>query len=290
MKSNVIPLIPNTAETISLTSSAGISEVETLMNALAQGARFEFAGQMVKEHLSTGGKRIRARLALSSAAPLRFRGMSVPGPLRWSCSTMRPSSTMTSKMEIRSAVVSQPPGFDTVRLRPSMQAIASMFLALSQTSDSVRWHCHDWPTAASIVRGQVEEMTCLKRKTLLNLHTSGQWKDERPLSLPVEGSALLSGHSSESARRIGEAFTGLGTLFQLQDDVLDLYGQKGRQMAGMDICEGKVSALVVRHVEAKPEQRDLLLSILRLPREETTEAHIAQMSQAFKDSGALDSS
>ena len=76
--------------------------------------------------------------------------------------------------------------------------------------------------------------------------------------------------------------------FSLQDDVLDLYGQKGRQMAGMDICEGKVSALVVRHVEAKPEQRDLLLSILRLPREETTEAHIAQMSQAFKDSGALD--
>ena len=60
MKSNVIPLIPSTTETISLTSSAGISDVESLMNALAQGSRFEFAGQMVKEHLSTGGKRIRA--------------------------------------------------------------------------------------------------------------------------------------------------------------------------------------------------------------------------------------
>ncbi|MGC6510195.1 MAG: polyprenyl synthetase family protein [Myxococcota bacterium] len=298
MKSNVIPLIPNTTETISLTSSAGISDVESLMNALAQGSRFEFAGQMVKEHLSTGGKRIRARLALSSSAALgSSRSVSIP----WAAAVELLHNATLIHDDIQD-------GDEVRRGQPTTwvrhgqaQAINAgdlllmlPFLALSQlqTSDSVRWQL-SWrlaDQAASIVRGQVEEMTLLEKEDLsfesyiraVNGKTSGLF------SLPVEGSALLSGHSSESARRIGEAFIGLGTLFQLQDDVLDLYGHKGRQMAGMDICEGKVSALVVRHVEAKPDQREALLAILKLPREKTTPAHIADMSQAFKDSGALD--
>lgn len=298
MKSNVIPLIPNSLETISLTSNDQISDVEDLMHALAQGKRGELAGQMVTEHLSTGGKRIRARLALSASAALgSSRATSVP----WAAAVELLHNATLIHDDIQDGDELRRGQPTTWARHGQAQAINAgdlllmlPFLALSQLSgsDSVRWQL-SWrlaDQAASIVRGQVEEMTLLDKEDLsfesyiraVNGKTSGLF------SLPVEGAALLSGHSNESARRIGDAFINLGTLFQLQDDVLDLYGQKGRQMPGMDICEGKVSALVVRHADLKPEHRASLIDILRLPREQTTAKHIAQLSQDFKDSGSLD--
>jgi geranylgeranyl pyrophosphate synthase len=38
----------------------------------------------------------------------------------------------------------------------------------------------------------------------------------------------VAGLSAAEAAALGEAFVELGVLFQLQDDVLDLYGDKGR--------------------------------------------------------------
>ena len=54
----------------SLRSDELLRDVELLMARLAGGDRLERTGVMVQEHLSTGGKRIRARLALSAAAAM----------------------------------------------------------------------------------------------------------------------------------------------------------------------------------------------------------------------------
>jgi geranylgeranyl diphosphate synthase type I len=105
--------------------------------------------------------------------------------------------------------------------------------------------------------------------------------------LPVEGAAILAGHSEEEAARIAAAFMPLGVLFQLQDDVLDLYGDKGREAPGADLREGKVSALVVAHLERCPEEREWLLELLRCPREETTSAAVEDAIARFRRSGAL---
>ena len=48
--------------------------------------------------------------------------------------------------------------------------------------------------------------------------------------------------SGEVIRASEDASMEAGVLFQLQDDLLDLYGEKGRERRGSDIAEGKVSA------------------------------------------------
>jgi geranylgeranyl diphosphate synthase type I len=100
--------------------------------------------------------------------------------------------------------------------------------------------------------------------------------------------ALCAGHDRAAAAALAAPFEELGVLFQLQDDVLDLYGDKGRERVGSDLREGKVSSLVVAHLERRPEHRDWLLGVLRADRAETSDADVRLARERFKQSGALD--
>ena len=51
------------------------------------------------------------------------------------------------------------------------------------------------------------------------------------------------------------------------DDLVDLYGQKGRARPGNDIAEGKVSALVVHHVALQPSHSGWMRQVLGTPRD-----------------------
>jgi len=73
----------------------------------------------------------------------------------------------------------------------------------------------------------------------------------------------------------------------LQDDVLDLYGDKGRKQIGADIYEGKPSILVFHHLNLHPEDHDYVWEILSKPREETTKEEVLVLIQLFRSSGAL---
>jgi geranylgeranyl diphosphate synthase type I len=107
-------------------------------------------------------------------------------------------------------------------------------------------------------------------------------------ALPVEGAALLAGIDVDTAREMAEPFFLLGMLFQLQDDVLDLFGDKGREARGADIREGKISALVVEHLRLHPGDTPWLLSILRTPRELTSDADVFAVIDRFEVAGAKD--
>ena len=52
------------------------------------------------------------------------------------------------------------------------------------------------------------------------------------------GAALLAGNSKEDAHALATPFTSLGILFQMQDDVLDLFGNKGRAEVGPEFNDG----------------------------------------------------
>ncbi|MEC8424065.1 MAG: polyprenyl synthetase family protein, partial [Myxococcota bacterium] len=106
--------------------------------------------------------------------------------------------------------------------------------------------------------------------------------------LPVEGAALLAGLDRADAAALAKPFGELGLLFQLQDDVLDLYGDKGREQAGADLFEGKVSALVVAHLARVPGDRATLLALLRSPRPDTDPIAVTEIIAEFRSSGALD--
>lgn len=105
-------------------------------------------------------------------------------------------------------------------------------------------------------------------------------------ALPVELACLVAGLSPEHAQRLGDAALPLGAIYQIADDLLDLYGDKGRGARGNDVREGKVSALVALHLDCRPSDRAWLTEVLRRPRELTTEHDVERAARAFVASGA----
>ena len=105
------------------------------------------------------------------------------------------------------------------------------------------------------------------------------------VALRIEGAAILA---DLEHRTVGDVFARAGVLYQLVDDLVDLYGSKGRNQRGSDIAEGKVSALVVHHLALQPSHRGWLRHVLATPRDRTTGRDIARCAHAFEASGAVD--
>ena len=295
--SNVVSLWRGIAP-ISMFEESSLKEVEQMMNRLAQGGRIEQAGLMVQEHLATGGKRLRARLALSATTALGARRESAIG---WAAAVELLHNATLIHDDIQDQDRMRRGKPTTWAVHGQAQAINAgdlmlmlPFLALSNTmvSDQIRWQL-SWrlaDQAAKTVRGQVEEIDVLHKKQLSDegYFRFIQGKTGGFFALPVEGAALIAGLALDDACKIGAAFEPLGVLFQLQDDILDLYGEKGRESIGADIREGKPSILVLRYLELKPEDSDWLWSILKRSREETTQEDVDLVIERFRNSGALD--
>ncbi|MGB0591705.1 MAG: polyprenyl synthetase family protein [Myxococcota bacterium] len=80
----------------------------------------------------------------------------------------------------------------------------------------------------------------------------------------------------------------LGWAFQVQDDLLDLVGDKGRERGATDLAEGKLSYPAVWALEHGAEKlAKRLLLILRTPREETTDAMLDEGLGLLEECGAL---
>ena len=280
----------------SLDADDGLHLVEALMARLAGGGRFERTGVMVQEHLSTGGKRMRARLSLAAAAAL---GASREAAAPWAAAVELLHNATLVHDDIQDGDLIRR-GQPTVWVRHGVpQAINAgdlllmlPFLALADLDapGSVRWELSRALAdhAARTVRGQSEELDLLPGGHLdrAAYSRSVRGKTGALFALPVEGAALVAGLSAAEAAALGEAFVELGVLFQLQDDVLDLYGDKGRGAPGADLKEGKVSALVVAHLERVPEDRAWLLNLLRAPRDLTPQREVEEAIRRFRASGA----
>ena len=78
--------------------------------------------------------------------------------------------------------------------------------------------------------------------------------------------AVLSGASDESVEKIGRFAESIGVAFQIQDDVLDLAGEKFAELKGghgQDITEGKRTLMVIHTLEmAQLRDRRRLVEIL----------------------------
>jgi geranylgeranyl pyrophosphate synthase len=89
----------------------------------------------------------------------------------------------------------------------------------------------------------------------------------------------------EAAAEYGEH---MGVLFQLQDDFLDLVGEKGRQRRGSDLREGKLSFPVLWACEHGAEAEvSPIRALLELPRSARTDAGVADAQRALGTCGAL---
>jgi len=291
---------PSTAESSGSTSTHGYSmekmilEVEKRMTELSLGVQLDLTATMALQQISSGGKRVRARLALHAC---RAFGLPPSDAVAWASAIELLHNATLIHDDIQDG--------DTHRRgKPTIwaqhgeaQAINAgdfmlmlPFLALQDLSRSDIGAVSPLLAlyATRIVRGQVDELS-LKATSNLSMRdylAACEGKTGMLLALPIVGAAVLAGYSSGDSERFGTPFVQLGTLFQLQDDLIDLFGDKGRETPGCDIYEGKVSALLISHLDESPQDTKEILSILEKPREATTPSDVQRVRSLYVRSGS----
>jgi geranylgeranyl diphosphate synthase type I len=93
------------------------------------------------------------------------------------------------------------------------------------------------------------------------------------------------GAHSADMRTMGEH---MGGLFQLRDDLLDALGLKEGRPAGSDVAEGKIAYPAAHYMSTATDgDRERLLEVLRMPREETSGEAVSEILQRYRDAGSM---
>lgn len=279
-----------------------LDDVERFMREAGHGAAAaDYLSDLIADHLDAGGKRVRARLALAAAATL---GVSREKAAPWAAAVemLHNATLVHDDLQDGDRVRRGRPTTWAVHGMPQavncgdlMLMLPALLAARVDASEAIRFRlCHALAMrAAATVRGQAADLAL---HDVIDAGTDPvdaylrciEGKTGELFALPVEGAALLAGVDVETARDLAEPFFLLGMLFQLQDDVLDLFGDKGRGARGADVKEGKISALVVEHLRLHPGEAAWLLSVLRAPRGATADADVIAVTDRFEAGGARD--
>ncbi|MGB8332148.1 MAG: polyprenyl synthetase family protein [Polyangiales bacterium] len=270
--------------------------VESRMHELAGDRSRDPGAQMLREHFDTGGKRLRARLAIAGCQALGGRAADA---VDWAAAVelIHNASLVHDDIQDRDR---------TRRGRPTLwarygtaQAINAGDLLLMLPFRALR----NYPPAmqAALIqilaeygettaRGQIRELglTASCGNGWGDYFSAASGKTGTLFALPVRGAAQLAGVSSDAANAIALAFSSIGVLYQLQDDLLDLFDAKGRGTRGSDICEGRLSAVLLTHLDLHPDDAQATFEIIGKPREQTTPWEVEQMIQRFIDGGAAE--
>lgn len=275
-----------------------IDAVARLLHELTGGGEPSLVESMAQQHLATGGKRLRARLALETVAAL---GAEPARAIGWAAACEMAHNATLVHDDVQD-------GDRTRRGQPTVWACHGVpqainvgdlmfmlpFLAVehAEVSVAIRWQlCRLIASStAAVIAGQAEELCLLPEGRLdwASYESAVVGKTGAFFRMPVEGAALAAGLDSREARQIGRPFEALGVIFQLQDDLLDLFGDKGREAPGGDLREGKISALVVEHVARNPGDRQPMLALLGCPRDQTKGVDVERAIGRFRDEGACD--
>ena len=278
-------------------SEVGLAEVENIMRRVASSHHPDKVSSWFGEFVETGGKRLRARIALSAADCLgtsRFRA----APWGAAVELMHNATLIHDDIQDQDRFRR---GHETTWVRHGTAQAINVgdfglmlpFAVVGEMDESpmIRAALSKVLAAQGIraARGQRDMLGLLPERRLdAESYTQAVGGTTGSFfSLPVQGSALLAGCSEAEARLIGDSFMPLGYLFQVQDDILDLYGDKGRDKRGSDIRDGKVSALVVEHLRRVPSDLSWLIPLLEAPREKTPDDQVELAIIAFRRSGAL---
>jgi geranylgeranyl diphosphate synthase, type I len=278
-----------------------LHEVETLMKKLVYADGQGGLGAMMGEHLSNGGKRIRARLTLAAASALHGSRMNTVG---WAaaCELLHNATLIHDDIQDQDEFRrGRPTLWAKYGIVDAINAGDFMFMlpfsAIQEIPDAenskLKWELGLALArgAQNIVKGQSAELRLIDNVDRAQAESEymlcASLKTATLFSLPIFGAALISGLDQTLASELASEFDPLGVLFQMQDDVLDLYGDKGRDKAGQDLQEGMISFLVVEHLRLYPEDREWLLEKLCRPRGQLSDTEVREIIEAFRDGGAL---
>jgi geranylgeranyl diphosphate synthase type I len=271
-----------------------VGRVEKRMEELA-GDRFADPGaRMVRDHLETGGKRIRARLALGACRAL---GAPPERAVDWAVAVELLHNASLIHDDVQD-------GDRTRRGRPALwarygaaQAINAgdlllmlPFVALGSYPASKQAALVQLLAryAERTARGQIRELelTGSPKKGWDGYFSAVSGKTGTLFALPVHGAAEVADVPAKAACDLASAFSSIGVLYQLQDDLLDLFDQEGGRPRGSDIFEGRLSAVLLTHLDLHESDSADVLSVTAKPREATSPDEVAAVIRRFVEDGA----
>lgn len=252
---------------------------------------------MCDYHLSTGGKRLRALLPLlvadvlgddparlvpfAAACELLHNATLVHDDLQDGDETRRGEPAIWVEYgEARAINLGDAMLYYTMLLAARLDIEPSMLLQINQRilTETLR-----------VIDGQEREflLQTEERPTREAYFAMVEGKTSGLFALPVAGAAHICGATPELVEGLSEAASHLGVLFQIQDDLLDLYGDKGRGFVGSDIAEGKISALVVHALHAaNQDEAEWLRDLLRRDRDDVGADDVGRVLELFEATGA----
>ncbi len=254
--------------------------------------------QMCSYHLQTGGKRLRALLPLLTAQALD-RDPSFLLPFGAACEMLHNATLVHDDLQDGDTVRRGQATIWTrygmpqaVNLGDAMFYFTILLAQRVQVEPALREACtrRILMETLRVIDGQEREfaLKTARQPSLQDYFVMVEGKTSGLFSLPMAGAAQLCGAEARLVDALADAARHMGVLFQVQDDVLDLYGDKGRQQRGSDVGEGKRSALVLHCLaNAHPGARARLLAILDSPREDTSPEDVAWVAKLFQGTGSL---
>ena len=106
----------------------------------------------------------------------------------------------------------------------------------------------------------------------------------------ARGVGVLANLGEYSLSQLEKLYFDLGLLFQMQDDILDLFGDKMRMQVGCDLREGKVSFLIVHHLNLYPQNFSKTKAFLNRSRHEVKDVEVLRLRGQFRNDGTLEKS
>ena len=277
-----------------LEQTDALAMVEARMTELAGDRLADPGARMIHEHLDAGGKRLRARLALAACEALGGRAEHA---VDWAAAVELLHNASLIHDDIQD-------GDRARRGQPALwarygsaQAINTGDLLLmlpfralgrypAQSQAALVQILAEY--AESTARGQILELalSASPDKDWGDYFSAVSGKTGTLFALPVRGAAQLAGLQADEAKNLAQTFTSIGVLYQLQDDLLDLFDAKGRGSRGSDIYEGRLSAVVLTHLDLHPADAGSVFRVLGKARERTAPEEVSTMIDLFIEGGA----
>lgn len=271
-----------------------LAEVEKF---IADFLKQSLCAEMSAYHLETGGKRLRAliplyvykalgnnprdAIPLGAAVEMVHNATLVHDDLQDGDEVRRSRPTVWKKYSPAQAI-----NCGDAMFQYAFRLLAQLKV---EPSNLVRLMDRMAESTLNVIEGQAQEFAMKEENFpgvdrylgVIRGKTSGLF------ALPVVGAMEALGLDAQACRVVERAALELGMLFQIQDDVLDIYGKKGRDKAATDVAEGKISIFVAHVFESgKPQDKVELRAILQKPRESTSDTDINRALEIFGQNDA----
>ncbi|MDJ0816890.1 MAG: polyprenyl synthetase family protein [Desulfobacterales bacterium] len=210
-------------------------------------------------HLASGGKMFRPQFVLSIAMALGVKETTAIS-IAAACELLHNASLvhddLQDKDETRRGQLAVWKAFGPeTAINLGDYFIAGTFQALAEIDESpdlrVKLTRLFAETTRQVISGQSEELAGSRNLTLTeqDYENNARLKSGMLLALPVAATMIAGGVSSAQVASASSAMQWLGVAYQIQDDLVDLFGLKDGRPAGVDLREGRVNLPVIYYHE-----------------------------------------